>query len=100
MQIITFTSLIFDNILVCGVLSCAALLSYGSNSPQDIKVRKTARISNQYNQVPHLTQDTKWQSNKTTINITNNSQEVRPFPSDDHKAAMNRGESMANTRHK
>ena len=70
------------------------------NSKNTIKVRKTARIRNQYNQVPHLSQDTKWESNKITINITNKSQEVSPFPSGDHKAAMNRGESITNKGHK
>ena len=54
----------------------------------------------QYNQVPHLTQDTTWEGNKNTINITNTSQEVSPFPVGVHKAAMNRRESMRNTRHK
>ena len=33
-------------------------------------------IRNRYNQVPHLYQDTKRESNKITIYITNNSQEV------------------------
>ena len=42
------------------------------------EVRKTARIRNQYNQVPHLSQDTKWESNKIILNITNKSQEVSP----------------------
>ena len=65
-----------------------------------IKVRKTARIRNRYNQVPHLPQDTKWESNKITINITNKSQDVSPFPSGDHKDTMSRRESMTNTRHK
>ena len=65
-----------------------------------VKVRKTARMRNRYNQVPHLSQDTKWESNKITINITNKSQEVSTFPSGDDKAAMNRRESMTNTRHK
>ena len=37
---------------------------------------------------------------KFTINITNKSQEVSPFPSGDHKAAMNRRESMTSTTHK
>ena len=50
------------------------------------KVRKSAKIVKRYNQVPHLTQDTTWKSNKNTINITNKSQAV-------HK-------SMRNTRHK
>ena len=61
--------------------------------------RKAAKIRNRYNQVPHLTQDTTWESDKKT-NITNNSQDVSPFPAGDHKAAMNRRESMTNTRHK
>ena len=34
-------------------------------------VRKTAKIRKWYNQVPHLTQDTTWESNKNTINISN-----------------------------
>ena len=52
-----------------------------------------------YNQVPHLSQDTELESNKITIKIPNKSQEVSPFPSGDHKAAMNRRESMPNTWH-
>ena len=55
-------------------------------------------IRNRYKQVPHLSKDTNWYSNKNTINITNKSQEVSPFPSGDHKAAMNRRESTTNTR--
>ena len=65
-----------------------------------LKVRKTAKIRKRYNHVPDLTQDTTRESNKNTINITNKSQEVNPFPAGDHKAAMNRCESMRNTRHK
>ena len=34
------------------------------------------------------------------LNITNKSHEVSPFPAGDHKVAMNRRESMTNTRHK
>ena len=37
---------------------------------------------------------------KTHLNITNKIQEVGSFPAGDHKAAMNRRESMTNTRHK
>ena len=51
-------------------------------------------------QVPLLTQDITWESNKTTLNITSKSQEVSPFPAGDNKAAMNRRESMRDTRHK
>ena len=36
---------------------------------------------------------------KTQLNITNKSQEVSHFPAGDIKAAMNRRESMKNTRH-
>ena len=52
------------------------LKSFRSNC---MKVRKAAKIRNWYNQVPHLTQDTTWESDKNT-NINNRSQEVRPFP--------------------
>ena len=65
-----------------------------------LKVRNTARIGNGYNQVPHLSHDTKWENKKTAINITNKSQEVSPFLWGNHKAAINRRESMTNTRHK
>ena len=34
-----------------------------------LKVRKTAKIRKRYNQVPHLTQDTTWESKKNTINF-------------------------------
>ena len=37
---------------------------------------------------------------KSQLDITHKSQEVSPFPAGDHKAAMNRCESMTNTRHK
>ena len=43
------------------------------------KVRKMAKIRKRYNQVPHLTQDTTWDSHKNTINITNKSQEPITF---------------------
>ena len=32
-----------------------------------IKVRNAAKIRNQYNQVPHLTKNTTWESDKITI---------------------------------
>ena len=69
-----------------------------------MKVRNGAKIRNRYNQVLHMTQDTtmSWKSDKNTIE--HNKQEPReqsfPFPAGDHKAAMNRRESMTNTRHK
>ena len=59
------------------------------------------KIRNRYNKVPHLTQDTTWESD-TNIrkHHTQESQEVSPFPACDHKAAMYRQESMTNTKHK
>ena len=63
------------------------------------EIRKAAKIRNRYNQVPHLTQDTIWDGEKNT-NITNKSLEVGPFLAGDHRAAMNRHESVTNTRHK
>ena len=62
-------------------------------------VRKVAKIRNRYNQVPHLTQDTTWESDKYTIKHQER-QEVSPFPAGDQKAAMNRQESMTSKRHK
>ena len=56
--------------------------------PGNIKVRKLTKSRNQYNQVPQLTKDTTWENDKTQLNITNESQEVSPFPAGDHKAAM------------
>ena len=42
------------------------------------------------------TPDTGYHMRKTQLNITNKSQEVSPFPAGDHKAAINRRESMTN----
>ena len=65
------------------------------------KVRKKAKIRNRYNQAPHLTQDTTWESNKNTIkHHIQERQEVSPCPGGDHKAAMNRQENMENWKHK
>ena len=54
----------------------------------DSKVSKGAKIRNRYNQVPHLTQDTKWESDRLTVDTTNESQEVSPFPAGDHIALL------------
>ena len=61
----------------------------------DLKVRKNANIRNPYNQIPHLSQDTIWKSDKNTINHPiQESQEVSSFPAGDHKATRNRQEIM------
>ena len=57
------------------------------------KVRKAAKVRNQYSQVPHLIQDTTQEVTKTQLNMTNKSQEVSPFQAGDHKTVMNRPES-------
>ena len=58
-----------------------------------------AKISQRYNPVPRLTQDTTLESDKSTIMITKKSQEFSLFPADDHKTAIDRHESMKSTRH-
>ena len=55
-----------------------------------IKVRKRAKIRNRYSQAPHLTQDTNGKMTISQLDITNESQEVSPFPAGDHKASINR----------
>ena len=54
------------------------------------KISKGAKIRNQYNQVPHLTQDTNGKVTNSQLDTTNESQEVSPFPAGDHKAHINR----------
>ena len=63
------------------------------------KVSRGAKIRNRYNQVPHLTQDTNGKVTKSHLDTTNESQEVNPFPADDHKAHINRGIQM-HSKHK
>ena len=55
-----------------------------------LKVSKGAKIRNQYNQVPHLTQDTNGKATNSQLDATIESQEVSPFPAGDHKAHINR----------
>ena len=57
---------------------------------------KKTKIKNQYKQIPHLTQDTIWESDKNTRkhHIQEN-QEVNPFPAGDHKAARNKQDCTA-----
>ena len=54
------------------------------------KVGKRANIRNQYNQEPRLTQDTIRKVTTSQLDITNESQEVSPFPAGDKKASINR----------
>ena len=51
-----------------------------------------------YNQVAHLSQDTNGKSANSQLDITNESQEVSPFPEGDHKALINRRAQKHNER--
>ena len=64
-----------------------------------VKVSKLAKISNRYNQVPHLTQNTNGNVTNSQLDTTNESQEVSPFPAGDHKAHINRRTQM-HSKHK
>ena len=54
-----------------------------------MKVSKRAKTKNRCNQAPHLTQDTNGKVTTSQLDIRNESQEVSPFPADDHKALIN-----------
>ena len=56
----------------------------------DFKSKKEGKIQDRYNQAPHLTQDTNGKVTTSQLDITNDSQEVSPFPAGDHKASINR----------
>ena len=61
-----------------------------------MKVRKKTEIRNRYNQVPHLTKDIVWETNKnTTKRHIQESQDASPVPAGDHKAARHRQYNMA-----
>ena len=67
----------------------SALLQVNKHCHHFIKVSKGAKIRNQYNQVPHLTKDINGKVTNSQLYITNQSQEVSPFPAGDHKALIN-----------
>ena len=54
---------------------------YVSERKKSAQNRKTAKIGNQYNQAPHLTLYTNGKVTTSQLDITNESQEVSPFPS-------------------
>ena len=76
---------------------CACWVELESN-----KVRPKAKIRNPFNQIPHLTQDTIWESvTNTRKHHIQERQEVSPFPAGDHKAASNKHDSLTqNTNNK
>ena len=66
---------------------------------EGIKVSKGAKIRNQYNQVPHLTQDTNGKVTNSQLDTTNENPEVSPFPAGDNKAHINR-HTQKHSKHK
>ena len=64
-----------------------------------MKLSKVAKIRDQYNQVPHLTQDTNGKVTNSQLDTTYESQEVNAFPAGDHKAHINRG-TQRHSKHK
>ena len=64
---------------------------------QQNKIRKQAKIRKRFNQIPHLALDTILESDKNIRKRhIQESQEVIPFPTGDHKAARNRQYSITN----
>ena len=104
MQAITkctcFTCLFTVDFIIWSCEICSALFwfspfplslnPWGGFFSKSMKVRKWTKIRNIYNQVLHLTQDTNGKVTKSQLDITNESQEVSPFPAGDHKATINR----------
>ena len=62
-----------------------------------MKVKKKAKIKNQYYQVPHLNQDTVWEIDNTTKCHIQESKDVSSFQAGDHKATRHRQDNMAKT---
>ena len=50
-----------------------------------IEVRKRAKVRNRYNQAPHVTEDINGKVTTSQLDITNESEEVIPFPAGDLK---------------
>ena len=63
--------------------------------------KKKVKIRNRYNQLLHLTQNTTRESDKhRQKHHIQESQEVSPLPAGDHKDAINRQDSMTDTKYK
>ena len=60
-------------------------------------MRKRTKIRNRYNQTSHLVQDTNGKVTTSQLDITNESQEISPFPAGDQKALSNRHAREHNT---
>ena len=64
-------------------------------------IKKKGKLRNQYNQVPNLTQHNPWESDyNTRKHHIQEGQEASPFQAGGHRAAMDRQDSMKDTKHK
>ena len=64
-------------------------------------IKMKVKIRNRYNQVLNLTQDNTRESDyNTRKHHIQESQEASPFPAGGHKTAMDRQDSMKDTKHK
>ena len=54
---------------------------YVSDMCMQCEVGKESKFWNRYNQVPHLTQDTIWESDKCTKTLDTGEPRMQPFPS-------------------
>ena len=96
-----FTNSVNPKLGVSSGSALFAMLSTFLVTVVNTKVSKEAKIMNRYNQVPHLTQDNTWESDKNAIKHSiQESQEASPFQAGDHTAAINRQESITNTKRK
>ena len=57
------------------------ILGVSVDIKQTLKSKKAAKIRTPCNQVPHLTQDTTWESDENTIKQHNQEPRGQPFPS-------------------
>ena len=91
--------LAFNNNIIASATSVTiySYLKLSMNSA--IKVSKGAKVRNRYNQVPDLTQDTNGKVTNSQLETTNESQEVIPFPTGDHKEHINR-RAQRHSKHK
>ena len=83
--------------LLMETLYMTAVIISEKEAEMIIKIRKKAKISNQYNQAPNPTKGTTLESDKHKKTSLTREPEVSSFPADDLKAAMNRQDSMTGT---
>ena len=87
---------ICENIIIAKISEFTVAIQVRSDHEANlIKVRKKAKIRNWYSQIPHLTQNIIWDSEKThKKHHIQESEKVYPFQVGDHNTARNRQGSM------